>query len=104
MLTNKKDIEEYSRVTNTEYGEACDLDRELEEMRAQHEQEEQAAAEAARELERERREVQDAAVAAAGENVIGVVSTTQKRKGRGKQGKIISRHQGGGEEIILGAA
>ena len=60
METNK-DLEEYSRVTNTEYGDARDLDRELEEMRAQHDEEERSAAEAAKELERERRELQDAA-------------------------------------------
>ncbi|KAF8453787.1 hypothetical protein BGX38DRAFT_1061877, partial [Terfezia claveryi] len=42
------DIEEYSRVTNTEYGDARELDRELEEMRAQHEEEERAAVEAVR--------------------------------------------------------
>jgi len=95
------DIEEYSRVTNTEYGDARELDRELEEMRAQHEEEERAAAEAVRELDRERREMQEVAVAAAGENVIGVVAP-QKRRGKGKQSQFISRHQGGGDEVVLG--
>lgn len=95
------DIEEYSRVTNMEYGDARELDRELEEMRAQHEEEERVAAEAAKELDRERREMQEAAAATAGENVIGVV-TLQKRRGKGKQSQFISRHQGGGEEVVLG--
>ncbi|KAF8428676.1 hypothetical protein EV426DRAFT_711345 [Tirmania nivea] len=97
------DIEEYSRVTNTEYGDARELDRELEEMRAQHEEEERATAEAVKELDRERREMQEAAAAAAaaGENVIGVVAP-QKRRGKGKQSQFISRHQGGGEEVVLG--
>lgn len=70
-------------------------------MRAQHDEEERSAVEAAKELDRERREMQQAAVAAAGENVIGVVQP-QKRRGKGKQGQFISRHQGGGEEMVLG--
>ena len=95
------DIEEYSRVTNTEYGDARELDRELEEMRAQHEEEERVAAEAVKELDRERREMQEAAAVPTGENVIGVVAP-QKRRGKGKQSQFISRHQGGGEEVVLG--
>ncbi|KAF8441799.1 hypothetical protein BDZ91DRAFT_670905 [Kalaharituber pfeilii] len=97
-------IDEYSKATNTQFGDARELERELEEMRALHEAEERQAIEAAKELQRERQAVQEAEAAAVGENVIGVMTsnTGGKRKGKGKATQFISRHQGGAEEVIVG--